>query len=561
MVYPVDLYFLVNKLNVELANNQNRKLLGIEHRAISGNWLLGEDFEDITISIETYNWIWRNLYSICHIERFIRMYWANVSQYFDFRLDNIYDDYDFETQQVKNIEQVKKRRLERNEFLELNLALGGLLLYKKQYKSLKYIFQYTQSQPPRYPLLPNSNTEIFIWFESFRNDFKARRAPLDMQFYFPELDNLGNSRQITFWICSYFTLLFIRQYSLDIHYVYQNHTALPQLPENIIELNNWLDSVNYFESCLQETLKNEALISDLGWSELVEKNKVNFQEFIADLKRSIIGKIGERKFDAPLSPEKMQKFNESTNAIITLSFKKYDDIFILIDEEERDKELKLSISVITTLITKSAFTEDDITHLNYDTVYAEQIARNIIQKFIPNSFVVASTKRYLLNTENILMGIEKIIANNKNAIIVAMNVGYEFTQVLSGSKYSNFIRHIPATDLRDVLFILNRSQLPSIDHKDLKESEIEEYKLVKLNEELKIYSSVIDINTAENTSLKDKWGTKNDSLDLKVQISIAFLSMMYWKKEREIIQLNLASRFREQGIESDINEIDNLQPD
>jgi hypothetical protein len=31
------------------------------------------------------------------------------------------------------------------------------------------------------------------------------------------------------------------------------------------------------------------------------------------------------------------------------------------------------------------------------------------------------------------------------------------------------------------------------------------------------------------------------------------------EKEREIIQLNLASRFREQGVQSDINEIEPLQ--
>jgi hypothetical protein len=63
---------------------------------------------------------------------------------------------------------------------------------------------------------------------------------------------------------------------LDPHYAYQNHTALPQLPENVIELNTWLDSANYFELYLQETLRNETVISELGWTPLVENNKANF---------------------------------------------------------------------------------------------------------------------------------------------------------------------------------------------------------------------------------------------------------------------------------------------
>lgn len=555
LVYPVDLYFLVNRLNIELTNNQNRKLLAIEHRAVSGIWLLGEDFEDITISEETYNWLWRNLYTICDKEKFVKMYWANVSQYFDFRLEPIHEDYDFESHQVKNKEEIEKRKSERNDFFEFHYALGGLLFYRNHYKVLKYIFQYSQSEPPRYPLLPNSMTEIFIWFENFRNEFKSRRAPIDTKYYFPELDNLGNRRQVIYWICSYLTLLFIRQYSLATYYVYQNHTALPQLPDNVIELNNWLDSVGYFERCLQETLENKDVISELGWDALVEDNRGKFEEFISNLKTAIKDKIGLQKLNAPLSPEKIKKFQESTNAIITSSFKQYEDIFIAISEDQKDKELKLSLSGLRTLMTKSAFTDDDIPHLNYDTIFAEQVARNNIERFIPNSFLVASTKRYLLNKDNILFGIDKIIANNKDAIIIAMNIGYEYSQILSSSKHSSLIKYIHATDICDILFILNKSDLPSIEHKTLKESEIEEYKLEPLDDHFKTYSSVIDINTPENATIKDKWKLENGSPDLKVQLTIAFLSIIYWKKEREIIQLNLASIFKEQGIQSDINEI------
>jgi hypothetical protein len=45
-------------------------------------------------------------------------------------------------------------------------------------------------------------------------------------------------------------------------------------------------------------------------------------------------------------------------------------------------------------------------------------------------------------------------------------------------------------------------------------------------------------------------------LDLKVQLSIAFLSVIYWKRDRKIIQVNLASEYKEQGIQSDINDIE-----
>ena len=186
--------------------------------------------------------------------------------------------------------------------------------------------------------MPDTMTDIFLWFENFRNEFKSRRSPIDTKYYFPELDNLGNRRQVNFWICSYLSLLFIRQYSLDIHYVYQNHTASHLLPDDVIELNNWLDSVSYFETCLQKTLQNKTLISELKWEALVLENEAKFKIFISDLKDAIKKKIGQQKLNAQLSPEKISQFQKSTSNIISASFKNYiNDIFISISENKKIK--------------------------------------------------------------------------------------------------------------------------------------------------------------------------------------------------------------------------------
>lgn len=150
------------------------KLRAIEHRAVSGLWLLGEDFEDITISDETYSWLWRNIYTICDNPRLVKMFWANSSQYFDYQLRSVIPDYNYvpENLDFTNKEQADKREAERKRFLEFHFALGGLLLCRKQYKTLTYLFEYTQSQPPKYVLLPETTTEIFHWFENFTNDYK-----------------------------------------------------------------------------------------------------------------------------------------------------------------------------------------------------------------------------------------------------------------------------------------------------------------------------------------------------------------------------------------------------
>ena len=498
LIYPVDLYFLVNKLNMQLANSQNKKLLAIEHRAVSGAWLLGGDFEHVIISIETYRWLWQNLYTIYDKEKFIRMYWATVSQYFDYRLKYIPKDFDFQKSEFKNGEEIKKRDEERDEFSEFHYALGGLLLYGKQYSSIKYLFSFSQSQPPSYPLLPHSMTEIFQWFEHFRNEFNVKGELLDTKYYYPGLDNLGTQGQIIYWICSYLCLLFIRQYTLNTYYVYQDHTSQPQLPDDIIELSNWLDTTSYFKSCLNKVLSDEALIGNLQYDQIVEKQMDNFDSYLENLKNSIIAKIGTQKLYASLSVSKVDNFEKTSNQIISQAFGNYDNVLNSAPKENKNSNLTTTIKGGTTLMTKSAFIDNDYPHMNYNSIFAEQISENIIQILIPNSFFQSATKKYLLNKNNIITALEKIIENNE-MIIVGINCGYDLKELLK-SKFEKSVQYIRSTQyqFQDVLFVLNKMDLPYIEHKDLSSEEIKKLQLTLINNDLKLYVSVIDINTPEN---------------------------------------------------------------
>jgi hypothetical protein len=533
LVYPIDLYFLVNKLNIEVANTDNKKLKALEHRAVSGIWLLGEDFEEISISDDTYNWLWSNLYSICDEPRLVKMFWANSHQYLDHRLQPILPEYDVESREIRNQKDITKRDEERDQFLEFHFALGGLILYRKEYGLLNYFFEYTQSQPPKYILLPETMTQIFHWFEIFRNEYKNRKKPIEVQYYFPELDNLGNSGQVIYWICSYLSALFIRQYVLNQYYVYQDFTSLPNLPDDVLELSNWLDSVSYFGKCLNDMLDNKDLINGLGFSSIVETNQDAFKKFITDLKESITRKIGEEKMNAELSEEKINNFYKKSNEIISRAFEEYKNLFIPKDKEFEDSELKLSINGSKTLMSKSAFTEGDIPTADYDIVFANSIANNKIRRLIPNSFTISRTRRYLLNPNNVISALRKIKGNVTDFIIVGVNIGYELKELLDGSTFKNEILYIPSTQhqSQDVLYVLERGDLPAIEHKEVKDDEKKEMDLGPINKELKLYASVIDINREENKEVKSKWNLENepDNLDLKVQISIAFLSVIYWK--------------------------------
>ncbi|MDR1877126.1 MAG: hypothetical protein LBQ84_05830 [Flavobacteriaceae bacterium] len=570
--YPEDLYFMVYRLNKEATVIQNNKLEAIERSAVSGNWLLGGEIEGVIISEKTYVWLWRNIYTICDYPRLVKMFWANSSQYYSLTLHIIREDYDYtgEIKGVINEEEIKRRNNERDRFIEFHYALGGLTYYRKKYDLLKYFFEYSQSSPPIYVLLPQSMRDIFYWFERFSNEFKNLSNPIDSKYSFPELDNSGNSIQVIYWICRYLTILFIRQYSLTKYLSIQNFTGLPNniddIPES--ELSNWLGSIPFFEKCLNDVIANEELLIVLGYKELVEHNKERFNEFIKDLKELIKDKIREQKLNAELSQEKISHFYENSNKILTKAFEEYKPILTDDLEEEHSKgSLKLSVRGAITLTSKSDFTDNndkiiiirsdstdtDISHLNDDFAYS--IARNNIKQSIPKSFINARTRRYLLKQEDLIASLSKLIGENSDDIVIVYigNIKSQVGEIIKNSSFKDLIKHALSTNPQDFLFVLRKQDLPAIEHKDLSEEEKEELKLVLLNDELKIYASVIE----ENEEIRNKWNLSNepDYLDLKVQLALSFLSVIHWKDSREIVQINITSKYREQGIPNTINDI------
>ena len=107
-------------------------------------------------------------------------------------------------------------------------------------------------------------TEIFTWFSSFKDEFGRGYYPIDLSYPFPGLDNLGNRRRVTFYICQYLALLFLRQFKLTEYNTYDNFTAQPTLPQTeVLELLRWQESINYFRFCLKKVLKDKNLLKTI----------------------------------------------------------------------------------------------------------------------------------------------------------------------------------------------------------------------------------------------------------------------------------------------------------
>ena len=548
--YPFDLYNITYEIIESSINNPTNKIKGLEHRASSGNWLIGESFQFSKISPNTYTWLWRNLVLSSPYPKLISNYWSSVSQYFNYSLDTVMPEYN--GSEITNKDEIENVNKERTKFLELNYALGGLLYYVHNYKSLKYILSFSQSQPPSYPLLPQTMDEIFYWFDNFSNEFKSSNEPIDYKYYFPELDNLGTSRKISYNICLYVAILFVRQFTQNTIYTYQNFKIFHNLTDNLNDLYSYNERLPYFINCITLILEDYELLKVLNYN--IDKDEVI--ETFDQLSQKIKEKIDVTKLSSPISTGKVNQFENATNEIISKAFDAYKKIENSENFENIDERMISSITGELIVGSKSSFTDNDIPNINFDTVYAQHIASSKIKYFLPNSFLMSRTSKYLIEKRSVLEAFDRLIGNSENIIIVGIKIRFDTKQILENSKYKLDIIEIESTNhyLSDSFFILNKSDLPQFESKSLLSDEIEKFNLKQINDEYKIYTNVIDINLLENKDLKDEYLTKDED-ELKVLILISFIFLIKWKKDRQIIMLSLTTPYDERGIVNNLEDL------
>jgi hypothetical protein len=570
--YP-DLYYeIVHKAIEELAILKEKRNYSLEYRTAGGIWLLGE-FHSSEISEKTYAWMWKNLLLVTQYEQedMIVYHWETAHQYFTFSLQQIHndDDYSHGNLQVRNKREVEKKILEREKFIEFQYALGGLLLYKQMYGSIKRLFSYTNSQPPKFELLPESMNEIFNFYFTIRNPYDRKYIWISNIYPFPKQSGLYADSIIKKWISSYMTLLFLRQYTINPYLVTMKPLDYPPIPKTQGEIKEWIDGLDFFKELIQEHLDNSNLHRELNLSHItmdccIEKNKVFPIDFIDNFKIQLLDEYHNNALSLQLHLDKIKVLENSTKYIIENTLTELSLVSNSINID--DKSDKWYFNGQRMLQSKDAFSENpEVHHIDYDSVLATSLSKNI-KEGVLSTFLFKKSKSYLLKPVDIFNAIESLNIDEQ-FIIVCFGVNLDYfigdlkIQSLEKGKYKNIIivQFESSRLVKSSFFILKRKDLPQITTKEISPEIISKYSLSKISDYIELYISVIDLNSTSQEIIEENRQEKEDEDEVRksVLISIMISAEIKWKKGIEMIHIIQHTEYSQNGLPNNISE---LQP-
>lgn len=561
IIYPDKFYWLVYNVLEKMLKQENNSLLFLEERTAGGVLLLGE-LKSQKISEETYSWMWRCVVLCVKYNRTDLVFtnWKRAHQFLDYNLPRIHPKVEYENHEIvtTNKKEIEIRDNERNRFLEFYYAMGGLLVFTQDYKTLKKIFSYSQSIPPSYPLLPNHMNKIFEMFFYFLDPYDTNFPWITTKYYFPGLDGTQADSSIKGWICRYIAVLYIRQYHIQTNYTFQKPIALPSPPKDIADKNLWIQNIPYFKNQIEKILEDKDLMTDLGYKIENERYLSFFDELLQVLRQDLKNTIVKAKPDE----DKIQLFLDTSADILTKSFNEFKDIRNSNKERGDNVYTENHINGEYSIIDKKTYLDDDVHHLNYHTYLAEAISGKI-KETIAESFVSHTTTSYIINEEKVFSALDKMELNDNHIIVVFgfENMNYYKSNLniknLTNDNYKetklvlmpNYIRGITRA-----MFVLEKSNLPIFEYKEIDEHIISLYGVKEIIKEYKVYGAVTELNSNKNL-LQKLQGEGHSNLNEQLWQGILFDTIIAWKNDSKIVKIELKSNFDNQTKPNDINDI------
>lgn len=562
--YPSEFYDGVIAIN-EVLCEQTKKAISIANGS-DFITMLFDTMQKTTIDPKTFRviWICLNQQLFYNRQEWVLCYWIAAHQHYLFHLPQYYEgesNINSEGNSVSiTIEQVKLRNEARKEFFDFHIALGGLLLYRKEYNLLKQILYYTNAKPPQYVLIPGRFAEIYLLYM----DLLSFSPMYYYEEKFPFLNlqaGVRNEDIIKGWIQQYLILLMFRLFTVVETFLTYSSLSIPGLPQQLMKKQVWLNNIPILKEKLTDDSIDEWVVQILPLEKLDVKNKKDeLKKILEKLEEELKKGIEKQLEEQPLSEEETSSFHKIASTIIDNDVSHLAKLFpAKIDNDYNDYETPGRLREVEPA--ELFYKEKTISYTNFKESLSYMLVHGFRYYFLRTFLLQKRLKEYRIFAENIKETFQRLGFDKDKHIILGFHVNWPSIFKEECYKINNYLwktsNGIEMYDLQgDISFnfinniiIIDKQNLPGLYFETPNETIVNKYDLKCFNQTYNLYLSEIKLNDNSNILsevLKRGTNTENE-LRKSVLICGELNIHTRWKKNVQIVLIKVLYQYRDNG--------------
>ena len=378
---------------------------------------------DSVVSETTYRYLWQNLKIQLFYDKdeWIMEYWKSASEKIRLFMNTTY----ISPYNQKGELDTKKKK-QREEFLEFHIMLCSMLLQQKKYELLEQMLSFTQTEPPSYPLVPSTFSEILDVFNSVNHNISINPAYYESRYRMPKMHGITEGKIAGAANC-YLALLAYRIYAICWNY-YGHEFVLNTgaLPNTLSELASLGNNLKRFKYWIERIRDDQELLQVVGIRSLDEEidNKAQLYDreallrpdlLVSNMQDEIHKKMENLKITSPLNDEKVASEKKELTYNIRRAMEGYGDLLEKRFEQEEYYNLDSSISI--SFLNTAFLGNSDVNHFGTAESVSSSILENFRCKFASAFFVEHSNTDYRLSSEDLFQAIDRLALNEQHYII------------------------------------------------------------------------------------------------------------------------------------------------
>ena len=516
------------------------------------------------LSDDAYRLIWNNLQLQLFYDQedWVYEYWSAAVQVYDHQLARLYEGTpSFDNPDVViAAEDVNKRNAQRKRFKEFHITLCASVLREKRYDLLEKLIDYFYAMTPEYeyPLVPSSVSEIQ---EAFQMINESPRLDFGAEGYYPMRGMKGIVDGIIMGsVKRYLTLLYVRVFSN----IGRMKSTYVNYPITIGGLKRLDEDVDYLQRTLPSVLDNKDLMNILSFEDS-SKAKGEMWAVLKDIKDGIVVKEKDIKKNKPNAADIVE---ENLSDVKELVERKLGDYSQFVRTPKKNEDLKTFYlrGVSSYLFPNEAFQHDaGISYVNMAGSVAGASLSNI-QHGIASVFYQKEQKLFRINNEEIFASLDRLKLDGEYTI-VAFDIYLEyylhknvkgFVKEKGNYSYNGiqiFCLHGGPSELvTQKLFVMKKTDMPSLSYIAPNEGNINKYELKLLSEDYNLYGSVVKLS--ENEILLK--GVDNLSEDEALNYSLfnVFVNAkMAWEQAAPVVCIKLMYDLKDNGTSDALDSV------